>query len=74
MLASIPAFTRINKMLVLSRKMDESIIINDNIEVFIIDIVGERVKIGIEAPKEIKILRSEIKDKINYKKDQKNDE
>jgi carbon storage regulator len=61
-------------MLVLSRKMDESIIINDNIEVFIIDIVGERVKIGIEAPKEIKILRSEIKDKINYKKDQKNDE
>ena len=54
--------------------MDESIIINDNIEVFIIDIVGERVKIGIEAPKEIKILRSEIKDKINYKKDQKNDE
>lgn len=61
-------------MLVLSRKMDESIIINDNIEVFIIDIVGERVKIGIEAPKEIKILRSEIKDKINYKKDQKNDD
>lgn len=52
-------------MLVLSRKIDESIIIADNIEITIVDIIGERVKIGIEAPKEVRILRSEISKKIN---------
>lgn len=51
-------------MLVLSRKIDESIIIADNIEIVIVDIVGERVKIGIEAPKDVKIFRSEINQKI----------
>lgn len=50
-------------MLVLSRKIGESINIADNIEIKVIDIVGERIKIGIEAPKDLVILRSEIKEK-----------
>jgi carbon storage regulator len=55
-------------MLVLSRKIDESLMIADNIELIIIDIIGDRVKIGINAPKDVKVLRSEIYDKLNDKK------
>lgn len=55
-------------MLVLSRKIDESIIISDNIEIKIIDVVGERVKIGIEAPKNVTIFREEISQKIKKNK------
>jgi carbon storage regulator len=55
-------------MLVLSRKIDESIIVADNISITIIDIVGERVKIGIEAPKNITIFREEISQKIKKDK------
>lgn len=55
-------------MLVLSRKIDESIIISDNIQITIIDIVGERVKIGIEAPKNVTIFREEISQKIKKNK------
>lgn len=47
-------------MLILSRKIDESIIINDNIEVKIISIEKGVVKIGIEAPAQIPILRQEL--------------
>lgn len=48
-------------MLVLSRKAFESIIIGDNIEVTVTEISGDKVKIGINAPKDIKIVRSEIR-------------
>jgi len=51
-------------MLVLSRKKNESIIINGNIEIIIIESDDGKVKIGIEAPKEIKIHRKEIFDQI----------
>jgi len=51
-------------MLVLARKINESIIIEDNIEVMILDIQGEQAKIGIKAPKEIKIYRKEIYEEI----------
>lgn len=51
-------------MLVLTRKLDESIIINDNIEVKIVEIKENTVKLGISAPKEIKILRKEIFEEI----------
>lgn len=51
-------------MLVLSRKKNESIIINGNIEVKIIDADDGKVRIGIEAPKEIEIHRKEVFDQI----------
>ena len=51
-------------MLILTRKKDESIIINGNIEIQIISIEEGKVKIGIEAPKEIEIYRSEVFEKI----------
>jgi len=47
-------------MLVLSRKKDEQIIINDNIVVTIVEIRGDKVKIGIDAPNEIPVDRKEV--------------
>lgn len=47
-------------MLALSRKKDEAIVINNNIEVKIIEIKGDQVKIGIEAPKSVPIYRKEV--------------
>ncbi|AHF10634.1 MULTISPECIES: carbon storage regulator CsrA [Dehalobacter] len=51
-------------MLVLSRKIDEKIIINDNIEITIVSVSGDQVRIGINAPKDVKILRSEVLEEI----------
>ena len=47
-------------MLALSRKKNEAIMINNNIEVTILDIRGEQVKLGIAAPKEIPVYRKEV--------------
>ena len=49
-------------MLVLARRDGESIYIGDDIVVTVVRIEGDRVKIGFEAPKEVKIWRSELKD------------
>jgi carbon storage regulator len=47
-------------MLVLTRKKNESIIINDNIEITIVDVQGEQVRIGINAPRNVSIYRKEV--------------
>ena len=47
-------------MLALSRKKDEAIIINDDIEITIIEIKGDQVKLGITAPKSVPIYRKEV--------------
>ncbi|MCM3628111.1 carbon storage regulator CsrA [Paenibacillus glycanilyticus] len=47
-------------MLVLSRKTDESIMIAGNIEVVVLGVEGETVKLGIRAPKDVEILRKEL--------------
>ena len=49
-------------MLVVTRKTDESLIISDDIEITVLEIGRDKVKIGINAPKEVKIIRSELKD------------
>ena len=47
-------------MLTLSRKKGESLVINNNIEVTVLDIRGDQIKIGIDAPKEIPVYRKEV--------------
>ena len=47
-------------MLALSRKKDEAIVINDDIEIKVIEIKGDQVKIGISAPKSVPIYRKEV--------------
>lgn len=47
-------------MLALSRKKGEALIINNNIEVTILEIKGDQVKIGISAPKEVPVYRKEV--------------
>lgn len=51
-------------MLVLTRKPGQSIVINDNIEVTILEVKGEAVRIGVEAPKDVTIYRHEIYEEI----------
>lgn len=47
-------------MLVLSRKKNESIVVNDHIVITIVEIRGDKVRLGIEAPRDVPIHRSEI--------------
>ena len=50
----------VSNMLALSRKKNEAIVINNNIEITILEIKGEQVKIGISAPKEVPVYRKEV--------------
>lgn len=51
-------------MLVLSRKRNESIIIADNIVITIVEVRGDKVRLGIDAPREISVHRSEVYEAI----------
>ena len=51
-------------MLVLSRKKNESIIVDDTIVITVVEIRGDKVRLGIEAPREVAIHRSEVRDAI----------
>ena len=52
-------------MLVLTRKMNEAIVIGENIVVTVIDIRGDKIRLGIEAPKHVSVHRREIYERIN---------
>lgn len=52
-------------MLILSRKKEEAVLIGKDIKIKIIDIEGDRVKIGIDAPKNLKILREELYSEVS---------
>lgn len=51
-------------MLILSRKINEKIIIGDDISISIIEVRGDQVKIGVEAPRSVKVFRKEVHDAI----------
>ena len=52
-------------MLVLSRKKNESIVINNDITIVVVEIRGDKVRLGVEAPKEVPVHRREVYDAIN---------
>ena len=47
-------------MLALSRKKNEALVINNNVEITILEIIGEQVKLGISAPREVPVYRKEV--------------
>ncbi len=51
-------------MLVLTRKLDESIIVGDNIEIKVLEIRGETVRLGIVAPRDVSVYRKELYESI----------
>ncbi len=57
-------------MLVLSRQRDESIIIGDNIVITVVDMRGDKVRLGIDAPKEVPVHRQEVYEAIQRERNQ----
>lgn len=55
-------------MLVLSRKKNESIIINNNVTVVVVEIRGDKVRLGVEAPKDVTVHRMEVHNAIERNK------
>ena len=54
-------------MLVLSRKENEKIVINENITIVVVEIRGDKVRLGIEAPREVSVHREEVYNAIHNK-------
>jgi len=50
----------VNKMLALTRKKGESLVVNNNIEITVLEIRGDQIKIGISAPKNVPVYRKEV--------------
>jgi carbon storage regulator len=63
LLLDVPS-TKESSMLVLSRKKNESIIINDDITIVVVEIRGDKVRLGVEAPKEVPVHRNEVYEAI----------
>jgi len=61
-------------MLVLSRKTNESIVINNEITIVVVEIRGDKVRLGVEAPKEVPVHRREVYDAIKKAVDANNAE
>lgn len=51
---------QVNNMLALSRKKNEALVINNNIEITVLEIKGEQVKLGISAPRDVPVYRREV--------------
>ena len=58
-------------MLVLSRQKDESIMIGDDVEITIVDVRGDKVRLGITAPRSISVHRREVYDAIQRENNEK---
>ncbi|WP_164100955.1 carbon storage regulator CsrA [Candidatus Laterigemmans baculatus] len=56
-------------MLVLSRKKNESIVINNDIRIVVVEIRGDKVRLGVEAPREVPVHRREVYDAIQRGKE-----
>lgn len=54
-------------MLVLSRKKDEKIVIGDNISIMVVEIRGDKVRLGIDAPRDVSVHRREVYEAIKRK-------
>lgn len=57
-------FCKDTRMLVLSRKLGEKLVIGDNIEIEIVKFAGNRVTLGIVAPRSVQVLRGEVLDRL----------
>lgn len=60
-------------MLILTRKIGESLLIGDDVEITVLSIRGSQVKLGVKAPKEISVHREEIYQRIKALAEQQND-
>lgn len=61
-----------NTMLILTRRVGESLIIGDDVVVNVLGVKGNQVRIGVDAPKDVTVHREEIYDRIQAEKDQSN--
>ena len=61
-------------MLILTRRVGESIVIGDNIKLTVLGIKGHQVRIGVDAPREVVVHRNEVQDRINEEKEAKKTE